>query len=328
MDTLNWGILGASKFAREHMGPALHLAPRGCLRALATRSPAKAGDFRAIAPDLVVHDSYDALLSDPDIDAVYNPLPNHLHAEWTLKALKAGKHVLTEKPVGMTVAEVDRLIEARDVSGLLAAEAYMIVFHPQWQRVRALLTQGAIGRLMHVDGAFSFNNSADVDNIRNQAKTGGGALRDIGVYVIGSARFATGAEPDTVSARIRREAGFDSFTHIWAEFPGFTYAAYVSTRMHNRQDMTFHGDAGMIRVTTPFNAQVHGEAIVEVHRPGHLVELQRFPAARQYELQVAAFNEAALDGAAYPCALEFSRGTQAVIDAVLADGIDLGSLPR
>ena len=323
MAVINWGILGASKFAREHMGPALHAAAGGRLVALATRSPDRAAPFRDIAPDLRIHDSYDALLADPGIDAVYNPLPNSLHVEWTLKALAAGKHVLVEKPATLRAAEFDDLIAARDRSGRLAAEAYMIVFHPQWQRARQLVAEGAIGRLVHVEGVFSFDNRADVGNIRNQAEMGGGALRDIGVYVIGSTRFVTGAEPLAVQSSIRWESGFDAFTRIAAEFQGFTYNAVVSTRMAPAQEMMFYGEAGSIRLGAPFNAQHFGDVCVELRLPGGRTICERFNGARQYDLQVAAFNASASTGAAYPCPLEFSKGTQAMIDQVLADPVTL-----
>jgi predicted dehydrogenase len=143
------------------------------------RELAGSGQGRALCRHrarLRVHDSYEALLADPGIDAVYIPLPNHLHVEWTLRAIAAGKHVLTEKPVAMAAAEIDRLIAARDASGLQVAEAYMIVHHPQWQRARALLAEGAIGTLRHVDGAFSYDNRTDPGNIRNRPETGGGGI--------------------------------------------------------------------------------------------------------------------------------------------------------
>ena len=193
MAHLRWGILGAAKFAREHMGPAIHAARSAELVALATRDAARAAPFHAFCPHMAVHDSYDALLSDPEVDAVYIPLPNHMHVEWTLKALDAGKHVLCEKPMAMQASEFDALIAARDRSGCLAAEAYMIVHHPQWIRVREMIQGGAIGTVRHVTGAFSFDNRSDVGNIRNRAETGGGGLRDIGVYVFGSARYVLGA---------------------------------------------------------------------------------------------------------------------------------------
>ncbi|WP_170592806.1 Gfo/Idh/MocA family protein [Ruegeria arenilitoris] len=313
---VQWGILGAAKFARQFMGPAIHAASGARLSALATSDPAKAGPFQDFCPDLTVFDDYDALLTSPEIEAVYIPLPNHLHVEWSLKALDAGKHVLCEKPMTMRAEEFDTLIHKRDQTGLLAAEAYMIVHHPQWQHVRDLIADGAIGDLVHVTGAFSFDNRTDTGNIRNRAETGGGGLRDIGVYVIGSTRFATGQEPDTVQSAIRWEDGIDAFTEIRAQFPGFTYSAYVSIRMHPHQEMVFHGERGLIRLTAPFNARVFGEARVELHRPGLEVLVRRFPADDHYKLQVEAFCRSVRAGDEYPCPLEFSRGTQAMIDRV------------
>ena len=322
-DIVNWGILGAAKFAREHMAPALHMARGGRLAALATSDAAKAQPFRDRVPDLRVHDSYDALLADPGIDAVYIPLPNNLHVDWTLKALAAGKHVLVEKPLALRADQFDAVIAARDASGLLAAEAYMIVHHPQWQFARQLYRDGAIGDLIHVNAAFSYDNSADTANIRNKPDTGGGALPDIGVYTFGSTRFVTGQEPQSIlSTNITFENGVDVRSHCAARFPGFDFTGVVSMRMAPWQEMTFHGSDGLMRLTTPFNALVFGEARVELHKPVHSgqgaphVTTWRFPTAAQYVLQVEAFNQSVTQGADYPCPLEFSKGTQRMIDMV------------
>jgi predicted dehydrogenase len=320
---VQFGVLGAAKFARQYMAPAIHAANGARLAGLATSDAAKAEPFQAFCPDLTVYDSYDALLDDPEIEAVYIPLPNHMHVEWSLRALDAGKHVLCEKPMTMQAAEFDALIEKRDQTGLLAAEAYMIVHHPQWQFVQKLIADGAIGKLVHVTGAFSFDNREEVTNIRNRAETGGGGLRDIGVYVIGGARFVTGQEPSAVQSAIRWQDGIDTFTEIRAQFPGFTYSAYVSIRMHPHQEMVFHGEGGVIRLTAPFNARVFGEARVELHRPGLEVQVTRFPGDDHYKLQVEAFCRSVRGGAAYPCPLEFSRGTQEMIDRVFADAVPL-----
>ncbi len=320
---VQFGVLGAAKFARQYMAPAIHGANGARLAGLATSKAAKVAPFLAFCPDLAVYDSYDALLADPEIDAVYIPLPNHLHVEWSLKALDAGKHVLCEKPITMQAAEFDALIEKRDQTGLLAAEAYMIVHHPQWQFVRNLITDGAIGKLAHVTGAFSFDNREETTNIRNRAETGGGGLRDIGVYVIGGARFATGHEPISVQSAIRWQDGIDTFTEIRAQFPDFTYSAYVSIRMHPHQEMVFHGEGGVIRMTAPFNARVFGEARVELHRPGLEVQVTRFPGDDHYKLQVEAFCRSVCDGSPYPCPLEFSRGTQEMIDRVFEGAVSL-----
>ena len=327
MKPVRWGVLGAARFAREHMAPAIHAAEGAEFAALATSDPAKAEGFHAFCPTLAVHDSYDALLADPSIDAVYIPLPNHLHVEWTLKTLAAGKHVLTEKPIAMKAREIDQIIAARDRAGLLAAEAYMIVHHPQWQRAKAWFEAGEIGELVHADVAFSYNLTED-GNIRNRPETGGGSLRDIGVYTFGCARFVTGAEPVDLSARIRRENGVDVFAQVAATMEGprgrFSYGSMTSMRMYNRQVATFQGTRGMIRLEGgPFNANVNDLAEVELHRDGNRVTVERFPTANHYKLQVEAFSRTVRTGAAYPCPLEFVRGTQAMIDRVFDVAVDL-----
>ncbi|MCH2094746.1 MAG: Gfo/Idh/MocA family oxidoreductase [Rhodobacteraceae bacterium] len=321
---LRWGIVGASKFARTQMAPALHLAKRGALTALATSSRDKAEDFRRIFPNLNVHATYESLLDDPEVDALYVPLPNHLHVDWALRALDAGKHVLVEKPLAMSASEFDRVIAARDNTGLLAAEAYMIVHHPQWQTTRRLLQDGAIGTLQRVSGAFSYDNSGDPGNIRNIAATGGGAIPDIGVYIYGATRFVTGEEPEQIlSTEIHWENGVDVWSHVTAKFPSFHYSGVVSMRMAPWQDMTFHGSEGVLRLTAPFNPQVYGPARIELHQFGQdgfgpTVTEHRFPDANHYVLQAEAFNKSALDGTPFKCPLEFSRGTQVMIDQVFA----------
>lgn len=327
MKPVRWGVLGAARFAREHMAPAIHAAEGAELAALATSDAAKAQGFRAFCPTLQVHDSYEALLADPSIDAVYIPLPNHMHVEWTLKTLAAGKHVLTEKPIALKAREIDQIIAARDRSGLLAAEAYMIVHHPQWQRARDWFQAGEIGDLVHADVAFSFNLT-EAGNIRNKPETGGGSLRDIGVYTFGCARFVTGAEPVDLSARIRRENGVDVFAQVAGIMEGpkgrFTYGSTTSMRMYNRQVATFQGTRGMIRLEGgPFNANVNDLAEVELHQDGNRVTVERFPTANQYRLQVEAFGRTVRDGAAYPCPLEFVRGTQAMMDRVYDVAVDV-----
>ncbi|OYW57539.1 MAG: oxidoreductase [Rhodobacterales bacterium 32-66-7] len=327
MKPVRWGVLGAARFAREQMAPAIHAAEGAELAALATSDPAKAAGFRAFCPGIAVHASYDALLADPTIDAVYIPLPNHLHVEWTLKALAAGKHVLTEKPIAMRADEIDQIIAARDQSGLLAAEAYMIVHHPQWQRAQEWLHAGEIGTLVHADVAFSYHLTDD-SNIRNKPETGGGSLRDIGVYTFGCTRFVTGAEPLDLSARIRRENGVDVFAQVAGVMEGplgrFTYGSMTSMRMYNRQVATFQGTKGMIRLEGgPFNANVNDLAEVELHQNGNRVSVERFPTANHYKLQVEAFSRSVRDGVAYPCPLEFVRGTQAMIDRVFDVAVDI-----
>ncbi|KPA23068.1 Glucose--fructose oxidoreductase precursor [Shimia sp. SK013] len=318
MAVIRWGILGASNFALDKMGPAIHAAKDAKLVALATSNPDKAVPFAAFAPDLKVHASYEALLADPDIDAVYIPLPNHLHVDWSIKALDAGKAVLCEKPIGMDVAEIDRLIAARDAAGLLCAEAFMIVHHPQWQRAKSLLAEGAVGNLRHVNAAFSFFND-DAGNIRNQAAAGGGGLRDIGVYVMGSVRYATGQEPTQLDyARAEMDNGVDLFADMGFSFPDFTYQAFTSIRMAPRQEVHFHGDQAVMSLTCPFNAGVFDQAEIRISRPDMSVLIERFPRVNHYVEQVEAFGHALRDGAPYAWTLEDARGTQAMMDQVFA----------
>lgn len=314
-DRVRWGILGAAKIAREFLAPAIHMSARGDVAAVASRSAGKADPFVAVYPGLRLFDDYDAMLTDPDIDAIYVPLPNSQHVEWTRRCLEAGKHVLCEKPISLRADEIDGLIAARDKAGRHAAEAFMVTHHPQWHRVRDLLASGAIGELRHVQGAFSFFN-ADAGNIRNKPDLGGGALRDIGVYPSVTTRFATGQEPVAATAKIDWDLGIDATATAMVEFPGFTMDLYVSMRMAPRQQMVFHGDKGFISLATPFNTRVYGEAEIELRSADGVSTVERFPTADHYRAQIDAFNATVLDGADYICPLEFSRGNQRMIDMI------------
>jgi predicted dehydrogenase len=313
---VQWGILGASAFAERIMGRAIHAARGADLAGLATRDAARADAFLAWAPGLRVYEGYEALLADPGIDAVYIPLPNTLHAEWTERALDAGKAVLCEKPVAMSVAEIDRLIAARDRAGRLAAEGFMIVHHPQWQRVRALIADGAIGEVRQVEGAFAID-LRDRANIRNRAELGGGGLRDLGVYPLGAARFALAAEPEIASAAATWEAGVDAHLSASGSIGGARLSIRTSMRLAPWQEMTFHGTDGLIRLAAPFTPGSYGLAEVELIRSGRDRATERFPDAHQYVAQVETFCACLLDGRPYPLPLEWSRGTQAAIDAIL-----------
>lgn len=326
-DVLRWGILGAANFAANHMAPAIHAARGNRLVALATSAEAKAAPFRAFCPDLEIFLDYDALLAWDAIDAVYIPLPNTLHVEWTKKALKAGKHVLTEKPIAMKAEEIDELIALRDETGLLAAEAYMIVHHPQWIRAREIVEAGEIGRVLHADAAFSYSLAPN-DNIRNRPETGGGGIRDIGVYTYSSVRFATGAEPVKVESVIRRENGVDTWAQVLAEMEGpqgrFTFGAMTSMRLPDRQQVVIQGEKGTLTLAAPFNAGIFGLATLELRDLDGNRRIEQWPDVNQYVLQVENFARSATGGEPYPCPLEFSRGTQAMIDAVFAGEIAFG----
>ena len=225
--------------------------------------------------------------------------------------------MLCEKPIALEADQIDHLTRVRDETGLLAAEGYMVTHHPQWHRVRSLVAEGAIGRLTHVQGGFSFFNDDPV-NIRNDAAQGGGALRDIGVYPSVTARFVTGEEPEAIAARIDWDRGIDAGARVWAEFPSFTMDFFVSMRRHPWQQMLFHGDAGWIRVNAPFNARAYGDEVIEIADRTGARRIERFAAVDQYTAQIDAFNDSVLTGAEFGCPLEFSRGNQRMIDMIYA----------
>jgi predicted dehydrogenase len=316
-DHVRWGILGAAGFARKTMAPAINEARRSRLVALATRDVAKAAPFAAIAPGLAVHGSYEALLADPGIDAVYIPLPSALHVDWSIRAAEAGKAVLCEKPIALEARDFDRLIAARDAAGRLIAEAWMPAHHPQWGKARALIADGALGRLHTVTGAFTYG-LGDPSNIRLSADLAGGALRDVGVYPIGAFRFATGLEPEILWADAIREGGVDTSTWVQARAGEVRFSFHVSMRTTRYQAMVFEGDVGRLTVAAPFNAGQYGQADLILSRDGQPTETHSFPEARQYALQVEAVAAHLLDGAPFPYPLEAARGTQAAIDAVFA----------
>ncbi|MBU2866979.1 Gfo/Idh/MocA family protein [Pacificibacter marinus] len=317
---IRWGILGAANFAKKHMARAIHSAEGAQLVALATSDPAKAEGFQSFCPQLEVETDYDALLARDDIDAVYVPLPNHIHVDWTLKAMRSGKHVLTEKPIAMTAEQIDDLIALRDKTGLMCAEAYMIVHHPQWSRAKQLLAEGAIGTVMHVEAVFSYNNS-DMDNIRNRPETGGGSIRDIGVYTYGAARWATEQEPRTIThTNIRYENDVDVVAEVNAQFDTFSYHALTSMRMCPAQEVRFHGDTGVLTMETPFNANLFGPTRLHLTDTSNNEMVEHFTGQNHYITQVENFCATVRAGtsahADYPWTLEDARGTQAMIDAV------------
>ena len=318
MKQVRWGIIGASKFALEHMGPAIHLAKGSDLYAVASRDLNKVAAFKNFCATCLAIPSYEELLQNPNIDAVYIPLPHHLHTEWAIKALNSGKHVLAEKPIAMHNNDFELLLKARDTTGLMASEAYMIVHHPQWQRARQMIGDGAIGNVIHITGGFSYDNSDDPTNIRNQAEMGGGGMRDIGVYIIGAATYVMNQALENITAKVRLENGFDVFTSIQGTLGASQYSTYVSTRMHPHQEMSFHGSTGILRLTAPFNPNVFGEARLELHQPALGLRVERFPGANHYIKQVEAFNDSILTSKPLVWTLEQARSTQQAIDTVLS----------
>jgi len=254
MKKVVWGVLSTAKIGLKRVLPGMLKSDRLEIRALASRSLAAA---RAAADTLGIpraYGSYEELLADPEIEAVYNPLPNHLHVPWTLKAAAAGKHVLCEKPIALTAAEAERLRAAADK--VLIMEAFMVRFHPQWQRARELVRQGQVGTLRLVQMLFAYFNS-DPGNIRNKADIGGGGLYDIGCYPIAAGRYFFEAEPRRAIALVDRDPAFgiDRLTSALLDFGSGRHLDFtVSTQCVPYQRMQICGSKGRIEVQIPVNA--------------------------------------------------------------------------
>lgn len=322
MNKVKWGILGAAKIGREWIIPAIALSASGVVTALASRERMKGEAFRQRFNIPQLFDTYEGLLASSEVDAVYIPLPNTMHVEWTLKAIAAGKHVLCEKPLAMRAEEIDQLIAARDKSGLVVGEGFMVVHHPQWQMVRTLVAEGKIGRLQMVQGCFAYNNK-DPHNIRNRKEVGGGALRDIGVYPVVVTRFVTGEEPKSAQARIDFDPHFgtDRFASCSLDFATFSLSFYCSTQAARRQQMTFHGEAGWLQLDAPFNAGVYDMARLRFRRnDSELYEETIFPNVNHYQLLIENFNAAVLGESNFSFPLESSRANQKAIDMIFAAG--------
>ncbi|RUW31533.1 MULTISPECIES: Gfo/Idh/MocA family protein [unclassified Mesorhizobium] len=317
-----WGVLSTAKIGREQLLPAIVDSENGVLSAIASRDLSKA---RALADRFGARHafgSYEELLASKDVDGVYIPLPTSQHVEWTAKAIGAGKHVLVEKPLALDAKDIPPLIKLRDEKKVLVCEAFMVVYHPQWIKVRDLIADGAIGRLRHVQGAFSYYN-VDPKNMRNQLDLGGGALPDIGVYPTVSTRFSTGKEPVRVQASIERDKTFgtDIYSSIRADFGDFELSFYLSTQMAARQVMIFHGEKGFIQVFSPFNAGLYDHHRIELHNQNHTeAQVFRFPGTQQYRLECEAFVRAAQGGKDRVFTLEESVLNQKVIDAIFRAG--------
>ncbi len=317
-----WGVLSTAKIGREQVLPAIADSSNGVLTAIASRDigKAKALADRFGAPH--AFGSYEELLASPHVDGVYIPVPTSQHVEWAAKAIEAKKHVLVEKPLALDAKDIAPLIALRDRHKVLVCEAFMVIYHPQWIKVRQLIADGAIGRLRQVQGCFTYYN-VDPANMRNQLDLGGGGLLDIGVYPIVSTRFAADREPLRVQATIDRDRNFgtDVYSSVRADFGDFELSFYVSTQMAGRQSMVFHGNRGFIEVASPFNAGVYDHHRVELHNQNHAeAQVFRFPGVQQYKLEAEAFVRAALGGGDRVFTLEESVLNQKAIDAIFRAG--------
>jgi predicted dehydrogenase len=318
---IRWGILGAANIAVKKVIPAMQRGEFCEITAIASRDREKAERAAAALNIPKFYASYEALLNDPEIEAVYIPLPNHLHLEWATKAAAAGKHVLCEKPLTLKASEVRDLIEVRDRTGVKIQEAFMVRHHPQWLKIRELIQRGKIGDLQSVTGYFSYN-LPDPRNVRNRADWGGGCLLDIGSYCINLSRFILETEPRRVSGLIERDAetGIDKLTSAILDFPNGQATFTCAARLVPFQTMQFFGDRGRLQVQIPFNippdtpTQIFIDDGSDLYRRN--LETIEFPAVDQYTLQGDQFSRAILENSEQNIPLEDSFKNMAVIDAV------------
>lgn len=318
---IRWGILSTAAIGTKKVIPAMQYGELCDVTAIASRDLARA---HAVAQSLRIpaaYGSYEKLLADPSIDAIYNPLPNQLHVPWTIKAAEAGKHVLCEKPLGMSADEARTLLAVRRRTGVLIGEAFMIRSHPQWLRTRQLLDEGRIGELRAVVAAFSYFN-VDPANIRNRIECGGGALYDIGCYCIHAARYGFGRQPSRVVGHIDRDTrlGTDRLTSAILDFPTGHAIFTCSTQLVPYQRVQFLGTKGRIEIEIPFNAPPDRPTRIFVDDGGDLsgsgITIEEFPVVDQYTLQGDAFSRAILEGTPLPVTLEEGIANMDVIDAV------------
>jgi predicted dehydrogenase len=318
---VRWGVLSTANIGVKKVIPGMQRGQFSTVAAIASRDLARARTVAAQLNIPTAYGSYEELLADPNIDAIYNPLPNQLHVPWTIRAAEAGKHVLCEKPIAMNRAEAESLLPVRDRTGVLIGEAFMIRSHPQWLRLRALLDEGRIGQLRSIAAFFSYFNN-DPANIRNQPETGGGALYDIGCYCIHSARYAFGQEPTRVCGLIDRDPQLqtDRLTSAVLDFPAGQAIFTCSTQLVPYQRVHFFGTKGRIEIEIPFNAPPDRPTRLFIDDGRDLfgggLAMETFPTADQYTLQGDAFSRAILEGTPVPVSLEEGIANMAVIDAI------------
>jgi len=317
MGTISWGVLSTSKFAARATIPAMQKSKYSQVAAIASREigPAQAAAARLGIPKAV--GSYEALLSDPEIDAIYIPLPNYLHVEWTLKALKAGKHVLCEKPIGLNYEDARRLADAaKDFPNLKVMEAFMYRHHPQWKKVKELIEEKAIGEMVAVHSLYSYYND-DTTNIRNIVEAGGGAMLDIGCYCTSLSRYVFGSEPRRVMGRVEYDpkTKIDRLASGMLDFDRGIATFTCGTQMQPYQRVNIFGTKGRIELEIPFNAPNDRPCRIWLQRGGP-VEKILFDICDQYTIQADLFAQAILTNGKVPTPLEDGIANMKVIDAV------------
>lgn len=318
---LRFGVLSTANIGLKKVLPAMQRGENTTVVAIASRDLAKARQAADALNIPTAYGSYEELLADPNVDAIYNPLPNQFHVPWTIKAAEAGKHVLCEKPISLTVAEAKTLIDVRARTGVKICEAFMIRSFSQWLRLRELLDEGRIGQLRSIAGFFSYFN-VNPQNIRNRMDSGGGGVYDIGCYLIHASRYAFKQEPVRVVATLDRdpEMGVDRLASAILEFPGGHSIFTCSTQLIPYQRIHFLGTHGRIELEVPFNAPPDRPTRLFVDSTGDLsgsgIATETFPIADQYTMQGDAFAKAVREDADVPVSLEDSIGNMSVIEAI------------
>jgi predicted dehydrogenase len=317
---LNWGILGVAKIAVEKVIPAMAGSDDFQVLGIASRHLEKAKEAAQKLGIPKAYGSYEALIADPDIDIIYNPLPNHMHTEWTLKCIAAGKHVLCEKPLALSSAEVRSLIAARDKHGVKVGEAFMVRTHPQWLKTRELVQQGALGKLKLIQGCFSYYN-VEPENIRNIEAFGGGAVWDLGCYPVSTSRFVLGEEPLKVVALMQRDKQFgtDVLSSVMMQFPSVQAVFSVGTQQVPYQRMHYFGKDKELEIQIPFNAPNHVACEIRINKGDVFqkeVESLKFEVCDQYRIQAEAFSKAVRENREVPVPLEDALANTRVLEAI------------
>lgn len=325
MSKLRWGVLGVAGIAMKKVMPAMKHCTRAELYGIASRNPDRARQAADKFGIPKAYGSYEELLADPNVDVIYNPLPNHLHVPWSIKAAEAGKHVLCEKPIGMNAKEARNLIQVRDRTGVKIGEAFMVKTHPLWLRTRELVRSGAIGELRSIVSVFSYFN-ADPNNIRNMADIGGGGVMDIGCYPITMSRFLFECEPARVAALIDRDPQMrtDRLSSALLDF-GTGHAVFTcSTQLVPFQRMQVLGTRGRIDVEIPYNIPPDRPTRIFIDDGSELAgknaRVEEFPTLDQYTIQGDEFSRAVQEDTEVPVPLEDAVKNMEVIDAVLRAG--------
>ncbi|MBN2736161.1 MAG: Gfo/Idh/MocA family oxidoreductase [Spirochaetales bacterium] len=317
MEKINWGFISTAKIGLEKVGPALKKSRLGQFEAIASRSMSNARKAAEALNVPRIYGSYEDLLADKSIQAVYIPLPNHLHAEWTHKALLAGKHVLCEKPLTPDLEQTKAFVNmTAQFPALKVMEAFMYRFHPQWEKAKNWISQGKIGELRTIHSDFCYFNT-DPENIRNIRDFGGGGLLDIGCYCISVARFIFEKEPVRVSGTIDFDPVFktDRLASGILDFQGATATFTCSTQLPNRQSLFIHGTEATIEIPMPFNPAPELNAQINLIVNGNIVD-KTFALADQYTLECDSFSKSIIDDSPVATPLTDALNNAAIIDAI------------